>query len=460
MRAPDERRFRRLLRWYPHRWRQANGAVLVSTMLDSAERDGRTSPTTAECFAAVVHGTAARIDRRLALVLAASAVAFAVLAGVLSMWAPPGASGVLPVLLTCVVPALAATGLVAVLRDRGLVSDGRALVTMAVSVIALVLNALTYASWSLGFDAADEGIAATGLAALWLPIGLAATVTGATAIALIVESLFRRTALRALPRVLLASLVGLTAAPLVGLSRISAYASAILALGVAILALMPPRHSSLGKAPHPPTNLSAAGPEGQPGFTRSTRTGAPDGSAARLLAVIALAGGLIGVAYALTGAQWSRGAADGTVAMGQGITILLASALPLLTALGLLIAGRSSISPLHVWGPLTLVVIALGFIAVAYLHAPSWDAMAPWFQVASVAGGGALAWWIIPRVRLPRGAAMLIGMFSGLLYASFVGTMLAPMLAFAVPVAAFVIAMRRPRRRGIRQPAARPAVSA
>lgn len=435
----DETRFRRLLRWYPRSWRDSNGAVLLSTMLDSAEQDGRAKPTAADVAFAVVHGTAARLDRRFSIVTAIAAVVCAAFAGVLSAWG--SAITALPLLLSGVIPLLTAWALVAVLRERGHLGDGRALATMGATVIALTLNALTVASWALGFDAADAGVPATGLAAAWLPLVIASELAGATTIGLVVDSLLRRTSIPRGARVSVAAGVGLIAAPIIGLSLLSPVVSPLLALGVAALALVPRRPAGQMRAPGPAIASDATMAEPSPklvdryGYRRTART----------LAWIAVAGSVTGVIYALTGAQWSAGAADGTVAMGQGISLLLISAVPLLAGVGLAAAASSRVRLVHLWAPITLVVLGLGSIGVAYLNATSWGGMSPWFQVASVLVGGAIAWWIISRPRLPRAATVIIGVGAGVLYAAFVGMMIAPMLAFAVPIGATVLALQRTR---------------
>ena len=453
MTGTREARFRRVLRWYPRSWREANGEVLLSTWLDEAEHDGRAAPTTAEALSAVVHGVAARVDRRFAVVASLAGVACAAVAGVLSIWAPGGVAGwLVPLLLSGVVPALAALSLIAVLRERGWIGDARTLGTMLIAVVAFMLNTLTYTSWSLGFDAADAGVPATGLAAAWLPLFIAAVVAGATAIAVVVEGLFRRASFPRAPRIVLAGLIGVVAAPVVGYSLMSPAVSAVLVLGVAILSLAPRRR---------PARAAAHGEESPrvttPPRPVDERAHARTASTARHLAGIAVVGSVVGVVYALTGSHWSPGAADGTIAMGQGITLLLISAVPLLAAIGLRGAGRPGRThAVHRWGPLALAVIGVGCVAAAYVYAPDWAAMSPWLQASAVIVGVAIAWWIASRARLPRRPAILTGAIAGLLYAAFVGMMLAPMLAFAVPVAALIIALQPHRSRGHVQPSSAP----
>lgn len=167
-----------------------------------------------------------------------------------------------------------------------------------------------------------------------------------------------------------------------------------------------------------------------------------------MLALLPILGGVLGVAYALTGAHWRIGASDGTSAMVQGITLLLIAAIPLLAAFGAWMDRRGAHRSLHVWGPLALLAGATVLLAAAYTRAPNWDDMAPWLFAGSVVGGGALCWWVTPRMRLPRLGAIVIGIFVGLLYAGFLGMMLTPLLAFAVPALGILmlVAVREPRR--------------
>lgn len=435
-----EARFARLLRWYPRRWRRANGDVLLSSLLDAAEHEGRTAPTRRERRAAAVHGTAARIDGRFALASALIAVALAVAAGTVLVWgiqplASRGLSGVLPAVVSGAVPAFTAFGVVALVRQSGRLADGRTLVLLALAVVASALNALTMASWSAAFDAADEQVPVEGIAAAWLPLAGAALGAGAAFVGTLADALLARTTLSRLARGVLAGFSGIVAAPIIGLGLISPYVGGLGALAVTVLAARlrasdaPPPAPALPKAPRP--------------LTRAAR------GTVRLLAGVAVAGGLVGIVYAFTGAQWSPGAVDGTAAMGQGITLLLFSGIPFLSALGLLGAARSRVDAVHVWGPLALVALSFVSVALGYLRAPSWGGMAPWLQAAAFLVGGAIAWWIIPRARarLRPVGAVLVGGAAGLVYASFLGMLVTPMLAFVVPIAAVVVVAAGLRRR-------------
>ncbi|MBF0817767.1 hypothetical protein E4U02_15285, partial [Microbacterium paludicola] len=115
------------------------------------------------------------------------------------------------------------------------------------------------------------------------------------------------------------------------------------------------------------------------------------------------------------------------------------AAIPLLAAFGTRMDSRGTHRSRHVWGPLWLLAGALALLAAAYTRAPGWEDMVLWYFAGSALVGGAITWWIIPRSRLPRLAAIVIGIFSGLLYAAYLGMMLTPLLAFAVPLLGILI---------------------
>jgi hypothetical protein len=155
--------------------------------------------------------------------------------------------------------------------------------------------------------------------------------------------------------------------------------------------------------------------------------------------------GVVGVVYAFTGASWSAGADDGTMAMGQGITILLAAAIPLLTAVALNASQRHGRPA--VWGPIGLIVLEVAAAAVAYLYAPAGEEMVLWMSVSAALGGGAVAWWIVPRLRGSLRLRIAVGVALGGGYAALFGTTAIPLLAFTVPALAIVVAFIGTRRK-------------
>lgn len=425
MNAADER-FRRLLRWYPRSWRAQNGDVFVATLIEAAEHQGRSAPTSADAWGAALHGTAARLTARLALVLSVAALSLSVVAGVGYVWALNSAvAGTLVLLLAGgIIPVLTAVAVVALSRDRGLVDDARVIVLIALTVLAVGFAALAGWSWSLGFDAADAGTAAPPLAEVWLPLVGAALIFGVGSFSLFFDSLFARTTLSRSARIPLAIVASCVVTPFAGYALLTPYVGAGVALVVAVLAASPRRAPAVARQPWPASPAH--------GFVRSAPVA--EATTIRVLALVATLGGSLGIVYALTGARWAPAAGDGTAAMAQGVTLLFLAALPLLAAFGVWSARRSAQRPRHVWEPLALVAVALLLLAAAYTHAPEWDAMAPWLFAGSAVTGGAISWWIAPRTRLPRPAAAILAVFPGLLYAAFLGILVGPVLAFAVPI--------------------------
>lgn len=436
----QQERFGRLLRWYPRSWRQSNGDVLLATMLDEAERTGRTAPSAAERWSALGHGLGTRLDARLALRAALVALGVAAVAGAVAVWAiePLGQAGAAWVLqaLIALCAWLVAVGGVALLRQRGLITEPLAVVLVVLSLLALAHTAMTQVGWGAAFDAADESTTATGLGTVWPGLLIAAYILGAAALALLVEALLRQPLPRAVARAALALLCGALLAPSIGIAVLSPYPPAVGAATLALLALIPvraARRASRSAVPIAAARPAAAVPE------RTRRT-------ARLLAAVSAFGSAPGIVFALTGSGWA-GAVDGTTAMGQGITIALASGLPLLAAVGMLVAARRRHRAAHTWGPLLLAALALAAIAVAYRSAPSWAAMAPGLAVASALSGAALAWWLAPRLRASVTTRIPVAVLIGLAYAAFVGMLAGPMLAFATPLIAIAVGVGATRRR-------------
>ncbi|MCW4385550.1 hypothetical protein OH146_07160 [Salinibacterium sp. SYSU T00001] len=60
MSAALEQRYRRALRWYPTRWRERHGEVVLSTLLDGADAEGRATPARGELLNLAVTGVATR----------------------------------------------------------------------------------------------------------------------------------------------------------------------------------------------------------------------------------------------------------------------------------------------------------------------------------------------------------------------------------------------------------------
>ena len=437
MKVDEENRFRRLLRWYPRRWRDGHGEALLGIMLEQAESQGRAAPTRSERRAAVTHGWGARLNAVLAVATAIAALGFGVIAAVGWQWviANPafGDSGsfVVMILSAAVVPLLSVVSVVASLRHRGVHSDVRALSVCAVITVALTLNLLTQVAWSLGFEAADAGTAAVGLGSYVAPLGLGAWATGATAVALSLNAFLARSGLPRGVGVVLVGVASVIGAPMVGVTLMSPFTGALLALGAVLLAGLTVGTERQGAAP----------PVLRPALRRASTLSkiAERQSLVHLLAALAAMVGGLGAVFAFTGALWSSSASDDTVAMAQGIIIMLAAGIPLVAAIGILVARRSGHPSVHLWGPLGAIALSLLAAAAAYTRSPDADAMAPGLLAASAFGGVAIGWWMIPRLRLGQTLAVTISVLTGLVYATVLGILVTPLLAFAVPFAAIGI---------------------
>lgn len=426
--SPDRASYARLLRWYPKGWRERNGEVLLGAMLEDAERRGRMRPTTDERRSAVVFGLGTRLDARLALICAVAVLLVMALIGIGLMAPLPWDWAVHLILLiasTGVYPVLVVIGAVSLGRHRGWLTEPRALVLLSLAAPSLILAALASVSWSVGFDTGYPSVSAAWFASAWIPLVAAGWILGAAAVSVSLATILERTRLPLAVTIGVSAIVGGVVAALIGASLLSPYTTAAAAAGLALLVLLPLR------SPHATA----------PRRTQPTREDmAPSRRLSRILAWIAAAGGACGVAYAFTGAHWSTGATDSTIAMAQGITISLVSWVPFLSGIGLALAPRALRSPAHTWGPLLLLGLSFLALALGYVGAPAWGRMAPGFIGGSALGGAALAWWTASRLRGSVLVRAVVAVAIGAGFAALQGMFLAPLLSFALPLVAAVFA--------------------
>ncbi|MEJ1155429.1 hypothetical protein [Microbacterium marmarense] len=427
--------YRRLLRWYPRSWRDAHGEVALGTMLDLADSENRMRPTAREHVAAAIYGLGARLTLAAALGSALIGLVLAAVAGLLAVWGASAlavldASWALPVLTGGVVPLFTAFSLIAIARDRGFISSPSALAILVLAAVALSLGVLAQTAWSLGFDFADEGVAATGLATLFRPLFVAGWLFGATAIAALLAGMLSRTSI---PRgfvILLSAICGLIAAPFAGVSLLSPIVSLIIvaAGAIAALTLLARGQAAEDGTARPATNTATQVP------ARTLRT-------AKLLIWMSLLTSLFGIIYALTGSSWAGAASDGTLALTQGFTICALAGLPLLGAIAVKAGGVRRSPTIATLVPLVLLALSLCAIALSYVFAPSWNAMAPALAIAAALTGAAIAWWLARQLHGPATARLLSATFLGIGYAAFLGVMLAAVTAPLVPMVAAAYAI-------------------
>jgi len=435
-----------MLRWYPRSWRETNGDVMLGLLLDDAEAQGRVVPTKLDRFRAARDGTGSRLTGRLAVGSSLFGLGIAALAGIVSVWGLDllvsiDAGWIVYALTTGVAPASVLLGIVSLARDRGTLSEGRALAVLGLGGPALALGALAVASWSVGFTAADDGDAMPPFATLWGPFVLVGLILGAVACALVLDALFTRNGMRRTVSMAVSIPLGALLSTGIAPSILMPAGSAVVAAVVAAIAIARRRPSALpGWEPLPQT----------PAVVRShPPLSASAMRATRWLSILSAIGSTIGVVYAFTGSLWptvpDATAIDSTLAMGRGVSLALLSALPVLAAWAVRLAARSALDARHTWGPLALIGLWFGAVAGGYADGAD-GSLGGGFALGAVLFAGAIVWWSAPRLRGPRGLRLAFAALMGLAGGAFLGLILAPMLAFAVPIGAVVLASWRPRR--------------
>ncbi len=442
MTRPDERRYRRLLRWYPRRWRQDHGEVLLGLLLDDAEARGRVAPSAGERLRAARDGIGSRLTGRVAVASSLLGLAAATLAGIGSIWALEllisiGAGWIVYALTTCVAPALVLLGLVSLGRERGSFTEGRALAVLALGAPALLLGALAAASLAEGFAAADDGLPPSPFADAAVLFLVAGFALGSVACTFALEAHFTRDGMGRTVAAAAAIPLGMLLAVSIAPAILMPAGSAIVAAIVAAIALAARRSPAApGWEPAPSASAHAAA---RAGLSSSAFR------ATRWLSILSAIGSTVGVAFAFTGSLWptTAGAIDATEAMGRGLSLALLSGVPLLAAIGVRIAARSAHAPRHTLGPLALCALWFAAVAGGYVFAPDGADLYLGFGIGAALGAGGLAWWLVPRMRGPRALRIAYAVLAGLAAAAVLGLILAPLLAFAVPIAAIVLAARR-----------------
>ncbi|MGL3149570.1 hypothetical protein ACSS7Z_04345 [Microbacterium sp. A82] len=414
--------FERLLIWYPKWWREVNGDVFLGALRDHAEHEGRATPSRGEGLSAVVNGVALRLDTRVALWSSVVALVLSAGAWLLVLFRLGSAST--GIITSGIAPILTLVGLIALMRSRGWMMPLRALMALFVLSCALVLAVLAQLSWAQGFILADANHALSGISAVWVPLFIAGWVCGGLGLAVLFDGILGHTRTPWFGRLSIALVAGALIAPVLGAGLLNPMMSSIVAAGVAVLAL-----GTLGRRDTVPARTPAA-----PARSHDSL------HAAQWLGWLSAVGGLVGVAYAFTGTVWSSAATDGTVAMGQGITISLTASIPLIAAVGIGASKRRGL--IVVWGPLCLAVLAVVAVTIAYTAAPEWEDMGPWMMASAALGGGGLAWWLTPRLRGSFGFRLAAGIAIGTAYAALLGIMAAPAFAFVVPILGVIVALR------------------
>lgn len=439
--------YARLLRWYPASWRRTHGDVVLGTMLDAAEAEGRDAPTPAERRDAMIDGLAHRLTRRVAIVAAVIAVSCAAAAAALMLgWSGSyavtnaEAAQVLELLsllsyvgtvLVAAAPAFAIVSFVATARVRGMRS-GVALLAAVVGACAAVALAVAMLSWSVGFHEADAGVVRSPLAASFVVLTAIAWALGAvTAMLLLGEPLHRaRRGARRAWAYPVAFAAGVAGWPFVAYAMLTPTTAVLLAVGALLAAVL---------ATRPATAVSTPGAVGSAAASPNMgATTAVDAATARtrrrviaLLAAISAIGGFAAIVFTAAGPMWT--ALDATQAMRVGIGAGLIAALPLVWCVGL-----RGAHPLHRWGPPALITLGMLVLAFENLFGSGGEGFFPVLLIAAALAAGGIA-WLVGTVDRFGGARLVLAVSAGIVVLAL--SALLQMLPFALPFAAAVVAV-------------------
>lgn len=458
----DDDPFRRLLRWYPASWRRAHGDIVAGMLRDVAEATGGAAPSPAERRSARIEGLAHHLDRRLALVAAVAAVVLAAAgfilylvvpailqstAGVLPWEGGPTAMSVVAAVTIFSVPLFVAMSLIATLRVRGL-RAGPALASLVIATLATVLLAGAGASWSIGFDEADAGVARSPFAAAWLFLAAGAALLGATATAILIGTMLAGR-LRGWAYVI-GGAAGLVLAPTLMITLPSPATAGLAAIGALVLADLgtrPPRRdtrspagsvpSAPGWAPASAAAADSPGPHGRAAEARSRWIAG--------LATTSFVLGMPAVAFAFAGSQWS--ALDATEAMRAGIASGALAAIPFALCVGVARTGHRTRDR---WGPAALLAAAAAALAIVNAASDGDGNAIVWqLLLCALPIAGAVAWLLLTSWGAgDSGGILAIGAALPVLVLA-LGLQLLP---FLTPVAALVVAVSasvRRRRRAV-----------
>lgn len=427
--------YSRLLRWYPAPWRRADGDVMLDTLEEHADAEGRALPTRGEAWSLRAHGLVERATPRVILVLAGAALVLAValplamittvLLGSPVLLATPWAAGL-----------LATLALIALVGRSGVLRAESALAAAALSVPSWILGGLAAASWAVGFDQSDAGAPLSPFASAFAVLTLAAWLLGAASLTVVLAGLLGIRSAAA--RWTVAVVIALPGALLIGGLAMAPGAIALAMAALLLVAQLRMRGSGGIRPVAADISSGAVPPVASSPAARRPLTA----SARRAIIVTALVGSVLGLAcvgFALAGSSWVPVVGDATDAMRAGIVAgSLAALLPVA-------AGAAALRPRlgRVVVPAAAAMgAALVTVAAAYV-VPGIDAAAPGLQPVAAAFVGLAGACLLGPV-LPGGPAVRALLVTGVAVgiAAVAGLMVAMAGAFVAPVLGIVIAVR------------------
>lgn len=440
-----ERRYRRSLRAYPPAWRAENEEVVLGTLLDVAESEGRDRPAPGERWTLATDGLAHRLDRRVALVAAVTAFAASTGGAIVSLFlavelSAIGLGWLASALLLGVAPIGLVVSIAALLRSTHRIGALSALAALALVVPAAGAAFTAVTLWSSGFDAADAGRpVSAGETSLMLGSLVIAWALGSASLWLLSRPLFGRRVLPAVGGVLAA----VVATPILGYALFSPLTGIAFAAGVVVIALVG------GRASTPLSSTPLSSTLERPVTPAREAVPAPAAGAGAFAVFVATSvAGLVAIVVALTGGLWLPGF-DGTEAMNLGLGLgSLTAAVTVAVAVGSLV--RSRVLPLPgavaaVFGP---VVTGAGQLTAGIAGGDPWVS----WMMGSALVGVAVAFLVARAVRrrYPTAgpvAALASGGLAGVGYAAIPGLLVTAYLPFAAPILSGVLALSIHRRR-------------
>lgn len=336
---------------------------------------------------------------------------------------------VLPLISVAVAPALLSIAVAALLRHIGTLTTRAAVWVGVVGSIAWTLGALTVASWSTGFDEADAGLPRSTFGGLFLPLALASWAAATAATTPVMAALLVPARRRWIAWMGAAILCAIAVVP-AGFAVIAPAPGVVVALVVSIAVLTIVQR--LRRAPRSSDTVDGA-------RAPLSRRPVPEPLRReqwRLVATFAGVSGIAGLAcgaFALSGTFWPGVSLDGTQAMNAGLSAGAVAAVPLVLALGIIVANRFGA---WMWVAAGSGLLALGFVAAAQ-GVGAGNSMQWPLSIGAAVGIGLVTAVVLTRALPHRGLPrVLLGIGVGVGTAGTLGLMAAMLLPLAAPIVA------------------------
>lgn len=424
-------RYRALLRWYPRGWRTTHGEVMLGTLLDAAETEGRTAPTAAESWSIRWAGLGERFTADAALAATVCALLVALVTTAISIFqvgelAQIGGGWIPAVLGQFLAPTLLSFAVLCLLRRARIVLPARTITAFLIAVLAWALAAAAALSWSVRFDEADVGGISSPLALAFPVLLAAAWVVGGCAVFLVTHAVLSRVPRGA--QWTAAGSAALLTPPVLGLGTISPMTTALAALAMLFICGVNLRRQ--------PATQPDEQPVLQPSPARRVSTAVRRRAA--VFGAITLVISLVGVAFALTGSSWTQAGVDSTRAMQLGLSAGQLTTIAPLLCLAWILQHRRPVPAARRWLGFLLVSLGLAVTALDTIFGFTRSGALPWPGIAVIALGlGVLTFELLRMTGTIR--VLLSAATALVLFVPSWGIVV--MLGFLVPIAAVVLLM-------------------